>query len=137
MAGVTRYQDLECWQLANELKRRVDELVDASPAKKDFRFRDQLIDAAASGPSNIAEGFSYYRHKEAAPYARIAKASLTETTNHLNDGVDRRHWKAEQIASLLELGERAIGATAGWDPISRNIRSATGSLGNETGTTYP
>jgi four helix bundle protein len=114
MAGVTRYEDLDCWKVANELKCRVYEIVDASPAKEDFRFRNQLTDAASSGPSNISEGFACYRHKESARYARIAKASLTETHNHLNDGVTRRHWSAEQIAPLLVLANRAIAATVGW-----------------------
>ena len=114
VAGVTRYQDLDCWKLANELKCRVYEFIDASPAKTDFRFRVQLTDSASSAPSNISEGFACYRHKESARYARIAKASLTETQNHLNDGVCRRHWNTEKVAPLLILADRAIGATVGW-----------------------
>src|SRR3954466_2169232 len=114
MAGVRRYQDLDCWKLANELKCRVYELVETSPAAKDLRFRDQLIDAASSAPSNISEGFACYRHKEGARYARIAKASLTETDNHLNDGTNRRHWTRERVGPLLILADRAIGATVGW-----------------------
>jgi four helix bundle protein len=114
MAGVRRYQDLDCWRLANDLKCRVYELLESSRGKADLRFRDQLTDSASSGPSNIAEGFACYRHKEGARYARIAKASLTETHNHLNDGVNRRHWNAEQAAPLLILADRAIGATINW-----------------------
>ena len=114
MAGVRRYQDLECWKLANDLKCRVYELLDGSTGKRDLRFRDQLTDSASSGPSNIAEAFGCYRHKESARYARIAKASLTETSNHLIDGVHRRHWTVEQVTPLLILNDRAIGATVGW-----------------------
>ena len=114
MAGVARYQDLECWKIADELKRRVYEIVDASTAKTDFRFRDQLMDAASSGPSNISEAFGCYRHKESARYARIAKASLTETHNHVTDGIHRRHWSAALAAPILILADRAIGATIGW-----------------------
>jgi hypothetical protein len=77
MAGVRRYQDLECWKLANELKCLVYDLIETSPARKDF-------------------------------------GSLTETQNHLNDGTNRRHWTAEQVATLSILNDRAIGATVGW-----------------------
>jgi four helix bundle protein len=56
MPGVKRYEDLDCWRLANELKVRVYEVIDRSAAKHDFEFRDQLKDAASSGPSNISEG---------------------------------------------------------------------------------
>jgi four helix bundle protein len=114
MAGVRRYQDLDCWRLANELKLRVYEIIERSPAKHDFDFRDQLRDAASSGPSNISEAFGHYRHPDAARLARIAKSSLTETHNHLGDGVDRKYWKAEDAAPLLALANRAIGATTGW-----------------------
>jgi four helix bundle protein len=90
--GVRRYQDLVAWQLADELKKKVYELVDNSPACNDRRFCDQIKDSAASAPSNISEGFAYYRHGEFARHVRIAKASETETHNHLGDGVDRRYW---------------------------------------------
>jgi four helix bundle protein len=114
MAGVTRFEDLDCWKLANELKVGVCALVNDSPARHDFDFRDQLRRSASSGPANIAEAFGYYRHPEGARHARIAKASLTETDNHLLDGVARGHWQNEQIAVLRVLARRAIGATIGW-----------------------
>ena len=45
---------------------------------------------------------------------RIAKASLTETHNHLRDGVDREHWTEERCRPVLILADRAIGAATGW-----------------------
>jgi four helix bundle protein len=86
-----RYQDLDVWLLANELKKKVYALVDRSTARDDRRFCEQIRDSAASAPSNLAEGFACYKHPEFARYARFAKASLTETHNHLGDGVDRHH----------------------------------------------
>jgi four helix bundle protein len=114
VAGVRRYEDLECWKLANELKVGVYRLVDETRAKHDFDFRDQIRASASSGPSNLSEGFGYYRHKESARYARIAKASLMETHNHLTDGVARRYWTATDAAAFLTLATRAIKATTGW-----------------------
>jgi four helix bundle protein len=114
MAGVTRYEDLDCWKLANELKLRVYDLIERSPATRDFEFRDQLRDSASSGPSNISESFAHYRHPDAARLARIAKSSLTETHNHLGDGVDCKYWTATDAAPVLVLARRAIGATTGW-----------------------
>ena len=97
-----------------QLKSGVYELVANSRARHDFDFRDQIRASASSGPSNIAEGFGYYRHKESARHARIAKASLTETHNHLADGVARRYWTDAEAMPLLTLATRAIGATIGW-----------------------
>ncbi len=110
LVGVRRYEELVAWQLANELKQKVYALVDQSTARDDRRFCDQIKDSAASAPRNLAEGFACYRHPEFARYTRIAKASLTETHNHLGDGVDRRHWPPQDAEPLKELANRAVGA---------------------------
>jgi hypothetical protein len=78
--GVRRYQDLDAWRLANELKREVYALIENSPAREDRRFCDQIKAAASSGPANLAEGFGCYRHPEFARYARVARASLPKLT---------------------------------------------------------
>jgi len=108
--AVRRYSDLVAWQLANELKQKVYALIDQTAAREDRRFCDQLMDAAASAPRNLAEGFGCYRHPEFARYTRIAKSSLIETHNHLGDGVDRRYWSAQDAALLQSLADRATGA---------------------------
>ena len=66
------------WQLARELKLLAYELTSRPAVAKDFKFRDQLNDAARSAPRNIAEGFARFRHKEFAQFARIAKGSEGE-----------------------------------------------------------
>jgi four helix bundle protein len=111
---VRRYEDLVCYQLANELKKRVYALIAASGAKRDGNFCQQLTNAASSGPANLAEAFGAYGHGESARYARYAKASLTETHHHLRDGVDRTFWKSDDVEPLLTLARRAIGATVKW-----------------------
>jgi four helix bundle protein len=108
--AVRRYTDLVAWQLADELKRNVYALIDHSAARDDRRFCEQLRDAAASAPRNLAEGFGCYRHPEFARYTRIAKASLVEVHNHLGDGADRGHWSPTDAAALQWLADRGTGA---------------------------
>ena len=43
-----RYENLEAWQLADELKREVYAITATGSAATDFGFRDQIRDAAAS-----------------------------------------------------------------------------------------
>ena len=43
--AVDKYQDLQCWQLANELTLEVYALVNNSSARHDFSFRDQIFDS--------------------------------------------------------------------------------------------
>jgi four helix bundle protein len=111
---VTRYEDLVCWQLASELKRQVYALFAQSRVRRDFDFCNQIKRSASSAPANIAEGFAIFRHPESARYARIARASLVETQNHLGDGVDRGYWTNAEIEQLLKIADRAIGATTRW-----------------------
>jgi four helix bundle protein len=103
-----RYEDLDAWRLANEVKVKAYELIDTSPARHDFKFRDQLRECLNSATANIAEGFGYYDHGLFAKHVRIALASETETLNHLADGVQRGYWDANRVASLEQLTKRAI-----------------------------
>jgi four helix bundle protein len=109
--GVNRYKDLECWQLANELKLQVYALVNSSPACRDLKFRDQIFDSARSGPRNIAEGFARYHHPEFAHLLSVAKASIVETHNHVGDGYDLGYWTANERDRIEALAERAANAT--------------------------
>jgi len=57
MAPVRRFEDFDCWKLANELKLAVYELVQRAHVKPDREFCDQIRSAVASAPANIAEAF--------------------------------------------------------------------------------
>jgi four helix bundle protein len=110
---VDKYQDLECWQLANELKLQVYALVNNSSARHDLKFRDQIVDSARSGPRNIAEGFGRYNHPEMAQFLGFAKASIVETHNHLCDGCDSGYWSATDSERVQALADRAAACTTG------------------------
>ena len=107
------FDELDAWQLANRLKLGVYALTESGSVTRDFKFCDQLRDAAASGPRNIAEGFGRYKPAQFRQFLDVAIASLTETSNHLRDGVDRKHFTARDIEPLLPLAKRATGAALG------------------------
>ena len=54
MSGARHFRELVCWQLANELKLGIYRLAEQAQVKRDFKFYDQIRDAAASAPRNIA-----------------------------------------------------------------------------------
>jgi len=112
MAGAKHFRELVCWQLANELKLEVYKLVDRSDFKRDFRFYDQIRDAAASVTRNIAEGFGRRSHADFARFLDVSRGSLAELQNHLQDAVDRGHCDADDFARLNALSERTAAATA-------------------------
>jgi four helix bundle protein len=106
-----RYQDLDCWQLSNDLKRRVYAFIATAPASRDFEFCNQIRGSARGAPRTIAEGFGRFRPKEFARYLEFARASLIETQNHLDDALDSKYITVEEHAALFKLADRAIGAS--------------------------
>ena len=108
MAGVRRYEDLEAWQIADELKREVYALTAKCPASRDLRFCDQIRDSAASSTKNIAEGFGRFQPGDNARFVEISLASTMETKDSLKDGVDRGHFTPERVIRAQQLAERSI-----------------------------
>jgi len=108
--GARSFDELDTWQLSNELKLGVYELIRKPIVQRDLDFRDQVHDSAASAPRNIAEGFGRYLPREFSQYLRVANGSLMETSNHLLDGYDRGYFTKAEIEPLLILARRASAA---------------------------
>lgn len=104
------FDELDAWQLANELKLGVYKLTESGSVTRDFDFCNDLRASAKSAPSNIAEGFARYAPPQFRHFLDIAIGSISETANHLRDGVDRKHFTDRDIATLLPLIARARGA---------------------------
>ena len=111
--AASRYQDLVCWQLADELRREVIALTATGPASKDFKFRDQIRDSASSACRDIAEGFGRYWPADFARFLNFARASLMETHDGLHDGHERGYFSPNDRDRLQHLAARAGKATTG------------------------
>ena len=121
--GARSFTELDAWKLANELKLGVYGLIQSDQVKRDLEFRNQIRNAAASAPRNIAEGFGRYQPKEFSQYLRIANGSLMETSNHLQDGKDRGYFKSEDVDRLQILARRASAAVTALIRYLRNAKA--------------
>ena len=112
VATAYRYEDLHVWQLAAALRDKVCDLTESGVASRDFDFRDQIRSSSSSAPANIAEGFGRFEPGEFAYFLRIARGSLLETRNHLQDARARKYFTETDIRDMLKLQVRAtIAAT--------------------------
>ena len=87
--GVKTFRDLRAWQSARTFKLAIYRLTEAGALSRDFQLRDQLRESAASAVSQVVEGFGRFNPRDFARFLSIAKASLMEAQNHLEDAVDR------------------------------------------------
>ena len=113
MAGFRDFREIVAWQLAHQLKIRVDAFLCRPEFQRKFKFRDQLSDSARSAPRNIAEGFARYKHKEFAQFVRIAKGSEAEVLNHMIDALDQHLVTQEEFLFTEHLTKRALKAANG------------------------
>lgn len=113
MAAAKHFRDLVAWQVSRELARAGYALTARAAVRREFAFRDQLNDAAASPSRNIAEGFRRFRRGRFSRFLTIAASSVAEIENHLEDGVDRNLYARDEIAEALALCRRAGSAIGG------------------------
>src|SRR5688572_15661322 len=99
----TKFEELEAWQLADELKREVYALIASDPVSRDFKFCSQIRESSSSATRNIAEGFGRFRPGPFAQFMEIALGSLMETQNSLKDGIDRGHFSAHSTRRAVDL----------------------------------
>ena len=80
---IERFEDIEAWQLARELTRKVYRLTKKTRFAKDYGLKRQIQDAAWSSMHNIAEGFDSETNAEFMRFLRYAKRSCTEVQSEL------------------------------------------------------
>ncbi|MEM1185595.1 MAG: four helix bundle protein [Planctomycetota bacterium] len=80
---IRSYEDLEAWQLAIECVVIVYRASDRFPVDERFGLTQQVRRAAASVPSNIAEGFGRGSRQDYARFLRFARGSLYEVETQL------------------------------------------------------
>lgn len=78
MGAVESYRQLAVWVKAMEVAKAVYVLSERLPKREEYRLTSQLIRAAISVPSNIAEGRARGTRKDYAHFISIARGSTAE-----------------------------------------------------------
>jgi four helix bundle protein len=107
---VRRHEDLIAWQLCSRLRRLVLTALRSGPAAKDLDYRMQLRKAARSACYNTSEGFYLYGHGLFRRHLDIARASLGEALDQLDEGLESRYFTAEQHLEMRRMCLRAVKA---------------------------
>jgi four helix bundle protein len=97
------FEEIEAWQKARELTRRIYEVSELGTFARDFGLRDQMRRASVSILSNIAEGFERSGTGEFIQFLSAAKGSAGEVRAQLYVALDRKYVDPERFKELSEL----------------------------------
>ena len=98
---IKRFEDLEIWQKARELCKKIRGFTETTPLGKDFSIKDQILRSSGSVMDNIAEGFERDGKKEFINFLYISKGSLGETRSQVHRSYDAKHFNDEVYNDLL------------------------------------
>ena len=102
MATINRFEDLEIWQLARNLYRKISRLAEKIRKNHDYRFADQMKAAAGSIMDNIAEGFERNSRLEFLNSLSISKGESGELKSQLYRSLDDNYISEKDFEELYE-----------------------------------
>lgn len=89
MATIRRFEDLEIWQQARELNKKITPILIALDNARHYSLKNQLDSSCGSVMDNISEGFERDGTREFIQFLSISKGSLGETRSQLYRAYDR------------------------------------------------
>ncbi len=92
MSTVRRFEDLEIWQMARIVCKRIISLIRSSRSfQSDFTLINQIKGSSGSVMDNIAEGFERGGNREFCQFLSIAKGSAGESRSQLYRAFDNEY----------------------------------------------
>ena len=101
MAGIKSYKELTVWQKSMDLVEVCYEIAEELPKRETYALGNQIIRAAVSIPSNIAEGYRRNGRAEYVQFCGIASGSAAELETQLL--IARRIYKIDNTSNALTL----------------------------------
>ena len=102
-----RYEELFAWQLGDKFKQEVFRIVQSSPeAERNFKYRDQILEAASGVPKDIAEGFVRKSPGYMVQFLDFALGSLAEAQERLKDGIQLSYFPASDCSLAFRYAMR-------------------------------
>jgi four helix bundle protein len=111
---IEQFEDIEAWQLARELTRKVYRITKEKGFAKDFELKRQIQAAAGSSMHNIAEGFDSETNAEFIRFLRYAKRSCSEVRSELYVALDEEYISTDEFKDVYEHAQRTRAAARGF-----------------------
>ena len=105
MATISKFEDLEVWQMSRIFCQRIHAICMEKPLNSDFSIRDQIKRSSGSTMDNIAEGFERGGNREFIQFLYIAKGSVGESRSQLYRIEDFGYLSSEEAQNLRNSAE--------------------------------
>lgn len=100
---VKSFLDLEIYQIAEAVAVEIDTLCRSKEQLRyKFKLVDQLVDAAVSMGSNIAEGFGRYHFREYINFLYYTRGSIDETVRRMRHFWLMKDFTDEEFNAIME-----------------------------------
>ena len=110
MATITKFEDLEIWQLARKLNSEIFPILLILEEQRSYKLKEQLDGSAGSVMDNISEGFERDGNREFIQFLSVSKGSLGEVRSQLYRCYDRKIINEKKFEELnndcLNLGNK-------------------------------
>ena len=113
MATISKFEDIEAWQLAREMTKMIYAISNDGAFARDFGLRDQIRRASVSIMSNIAEGFERGGDKEFFQFVSLAKGSSGEVRAQLYMALDAGYIDQQTFSRLSDMATQINRMLAG------------------------
>ena len=114
MVTVKKFEDLQAWQEARKLVNDVYSLIRKPAFSKDYALRDQIVRAAISTMSNIAEGFEGATDQQFIQFLIYSRRSCSEVQSHLYVALDNEYISQNEFKKAYVQAETARKISAGF-----------------------
>lgn len=120
---ITRFEDIEAWQIARDLCRLVYKATKKEKFSKDFSLKDQVCRASVSIMSNIAEGFDSGTNAEFARFLSYSQRSCSELQSELYVALDQGYVTKKEFDEIYSLSDKVKTKIGAFIKYLKNQRS--------------
>ena len=103
MARIERFEDIEAWKKGRDLRKVIYKCSRTGEFARDFALRAQILRAAQSVTSNIAEGFERGGNREFIQVLSDSKDSCGEVRDQLYTALDENNMTQQEFNELYDL----------------------------------
>lgn len=119
---IRRFEDIEAWQLARELTRRIYDLTMKTKFALDYGLKKQIQNTAGSSMHNIAERFDSETNPDFIRFLRYAKRSCTEVQSELYVALDQQYITSAEFQDAYDYAGRTRSVIRGFIKYLLNCR---------------